>query len=150
MSILTLTNRERNRLEQLVQSTDDAHQLRRLTALLALDAGQGVSETARTQRVSRSTSSEWVHRFLEFRRAHLQAATTTRTAPGRSRELRDPVLQRVPEHVEMSLSQFRLRQTNWTTELLIEQLGRQSITACDSTIRRALHTAGYHWSGPDS
>ncbi len=148
MSILTLTNRERDRLEQLARSTDDADQLRRLNALLALDAGQGASAIARTQRVGRSTIYEWVHRFLENRRGDLQAATTTRTAPGRSRELRDQVLKRVPELVDLPPSQFGYRHTNWTTELLIEQLGREGIAASDSTVRRALHEAGYRWKRP--
>mgnify|MGYP000935949179 CR=1 FL=1 len=48
MSILTLTSRERDRLEHLARSTDDADQLRRVNALLALDAGQGASAIART------------------------------------------------------------------------------------------------------
>ena len=82
MPILTLTARERTELERLARTTQDADQLRRVNALLALDSGQGASHIARTQRVGRSTIYEWVHRFLEHRRGDLDAATTTRTAPG--------------------------------------------------------------------
>ena len=148
MSILTLTNRERERLEHLARSTDDADQLRRVDALLALDAGQGASAIARTQRVGRSTIYEWVHRFLDNRRGDLRAATTTRTAPGRSRELRDRLLERVPELIESKPADFGYRHTGWTTGLLLEQLGREGIAASDSTVRRALHEAGYRWKRP--
>ena len=48
MSILTLTSRERERLEHLARSTDDTDQHRRVNALLALDEGQGVSAIARS------------------------------------------------------------------------------------------------------
>jgi transposase len=150
MSILTLTSRERDYLEHLARATDDADQLRRVHVLLALDAGQGASAIARTLRVGRSTIYEWVHRFLEHRRRDLEAATTTRTAPGRSRELRDRVAARVGERMARLPTAFGYRHTNWTTELRIEQLGREGLAASDSTVRRALHEAGSRWKRPRS
>jgi transposase len=50
--------------------------------------------------------------------------------------------------VEHRPADFGYRHTSWTTELLIEQLGREGITASDSTVRRALHEAGYRWKRP--
>jgi transposase len=148
MSILALTTRERDRLDHLARSTDDADQLRRVNAPLALDAGQGASAIARAQRVGRSTIYEWVHRFLEHRRGDLEAATTTRTAPGRSRDPRDRVIGRVDELLGRSCGDFGYRHTSWTTELLVEQLRREGVEASDSTVRRALHEAGYRWKRP--
>jgi transposase len=148
MPILILAPRERGRLEHLARSTDDADQLRRVNALLALADGQGASAVARSQRVGRSTLYEWVDRFREHRKGDLQAAAPTRTAPGRSRELRDRLIERVPRLMERSPGEFGYRHTNWTTELLIEQLSREGIGASDSTVRRALHEAGYRWKRP--
>src|SRR5262245_35310630 len=148
MPILALTSRERAELERLARSTADADQLRRVNALLALDAGQGASHIARAQRVGRSTIYEWVHRFLEHRRVDLTAATTTRTAPGRSRELRDRAVGRVEELLGRPPGDFGYRPTDWTTDRLVDQLRREGIESSDSTVRRALHEAGYRWKRP--
>ncbi|HKB01907.1 MAG TPA: helix-turn-helix domain-containing protein [Gemmataceae bacterium] len=148
MPILSLTVRERTELEHLARTTADADQLRRINALLALDSGQGASQIARTQRVGRSTIYEWAHRFLEHRRSDLGAATTTRTAPGRSRELRDRVVGRVDELLVGPPAGLGYRHTNWTTDLLVEQLRREGVKASDTTVRRALHEAGYRWKRP--
>jgi transposase len=148
MPTLDLTPRERAGLERLARTTHDADQLRRANALLALADGEGASAVARSRRVGRSTLYEWVARFDEHRRRDLHAATTTRTAPGRSRELRDRVVARVGELMGQAPGDFGYRHTNWTTDLLIEQLRREGVEASDSTVRRALHEAGYRWKRP--
>jgi transposase len=148
MAILSPTPRERAELERLAHDTDDADQLRRVNALLALADGVGASAVARNQRVGRSTLYEWVHRFEEHRRADLDAATTTRTAPGRSRALRDRVAARLGELMGKPPGEFGYRHTSWTAELLIDRLGKEGIEASDSTVRRALHEAGYRWKRP--
>lgn len=148
MPTLTLTPRERAELERLARHTDDADQLRRVNALLALAGGMGASALARSQRVGRSTLYEWLARFEEHRRGDLHAATTTRTAPGRSRELRDRVAARVGELMEKAPADFGYRHTNWTAELLIDRLEKEEIEASDSTVRRALHESGYRWKRP--
>lgn len=148
MPTLALTPRQRAELERLARHTDDADQLRRVNALLALADGQGASAVARSQRVGRSTLYEWVARFVEHRRKDLHAATTTRTAPGRSRELRDRVVARVGELMAKAPGDFGYRHTNWTTGLLLDRLGKEQIEASDSTVRRALHESGYRWKRP--
>lgn len=148
MPDLKLTPRERTELERLARSTHDADQLRRVNALLAIADGQGASAVVRTQRVGRSTLYEWLARFDEYRRKDLHAATTTRSAPGRSRELRDRVVARLEALMEQSPSGLGYRHPNWTTELLIERLRREGLETSDSTVRRALHEAGYRWKRP--
>lgn len=148
MPTLTLPPRERAELERLARHTDDADQLRRVNALLALADGMGASAVARTQRVGRSTLYEWLARFEGHRRKDLHAATTTRTAPGRGRDLRDRVVARVGELMGKAPRDFGYRHTNWTTELLLDRLGKEEIQASDSTVRRALHEAGYRWKRP--
>jgi transposase len=68
MPTLTLTPRERTELERLARYTNDADQLRRVNALLAMADGMGASAIARGQRVGRSTLYEWLARFEEHRR----------------------------------------------------------------------------------
>jgi transposase len=148
MPTLTLTPRERAALERLARSTRDAAQLRRVTALLALADGQPASAVARAQRVGRSTLYEWVGRFEGYRRRDRHAATTNRAAPGRDRDLRERVRGRVAALLEQSPNGFGFRHTHWTTGLLIEQLRRGGIAASDSTVRRAVHEAGYRWKRP--
>jgi hypothetical protein len=117
MPTIRLTPRERAELERLARRTDDADQLRRVHALLALADGQGASAVVRSQRVGRSTLCEWVGRFAEHRRRDLHAATTIRTATGRSRGLRDRVAARVDELMAKAPGEFGHRHTNWTTGL---------------------------------
>jgi transposase len=148
MPTLRLTSGERAELERLARTTHDADQLRRVNALIARADGQGASAVARIQRVGRSTLYEWVARFDEHRRRDLHSATTTRTAPGRSRDLRDRAVERVAQLLERSPGGFGYRHTNWTTELLIEQLRREGVEVSDSTARRAIHEAGYRWKRP--
>jgi transposase len=148
MPTLTLTPRERAELERLARSTRDASQLRRVAALLALADGQPATTVARAQRVGRSTLYEWVGRFEGYRRRDLHAATTNRTAPGRAGDLRDQVRGRVAELLEQSPGGFGFRHSSWTTGLLIEQLRRDGVAASDSTVRRAVHEAGYRWKRP--
>jgi transposase len=148
MPTLDLTPRERAELERLARHTDDADRLRRVNALLALADGMGASAVARTRRVGRSTLYEWLARFDEHRRSDLHAATATRTAPGRSRALRDRVADRVGELMGKPPAEFGYRHTNWTTGLLIDRLGKERVGASDSTVRRALHEAGYRWKRP--
>lgn len=142
MPTLTLTPRERAELERLARRTDDADQLRRGNALLASAEGQGASAVARTQRVGRSALDEWLARLGGHRRKGRHAATTTRTAPGRSRERRDRVVARVGELMAKAPGDFGYRHTNWTTGLLLDRLGKEEIEASDSTVRRALHESG--------
>ena len=148
MPTLSLTPRERAELERLARHTDAADQLRRVNALLALADGMGASAVARSQRVGRSTLYEWVHRFEEHRRRDLHAATTTRTAPGRDRGLRDRVVARLGELMGKAPGEFGYRHTNWTADLLIDRLEKEGVEASDSTVRRALHEAGYRWKRP--
>jgi transposase len=148
MPALTLTPRERAALERLARSTRDAAQLRRVAALLALADGQPATAVARAQRIGRSTLYEWVGRFEGYRRRDLHSATSTRTAPGRDRGLRDRVRARVAELLEQAPGGLGFRHTRWTTGLLIEQLRREGIAASDSTVRRAVHEAGYRWKRP--
>jgi transposase len=148
MATLALTPRERTELERLARHTDDADQLRRVNALLALADGMGASAVSRSQRVGRSTLYEWVARFDEHRRTDLGAATTTRTAPGRSRELRDRVVARLGDLIGKAPGEFGYRHTTWTADLLIDRLEKEGIGASDSTVRRALHEAGYRWKRP--
>lgn len=148
MPTLSLTARERAALDRLARSTRDAAQPRRVTSLLALADGQPATAVARAQRVGRSTLYEWVGRFEGYRRRDLHAATTTRTAPGRGRDLRDRVQMRVAELLGQAPGGFGFRHTHWTTGLLIEQLRREGIAASDSTVRRAVHEAGYRWRRP--
>ncbi len=148
MPTLNLTARERAELERLARSTHDADQLRRVNALLGLADGQGASAVARSQRVGRSPLYEWVARFRGHRRNDLHAATTARTAPGRSRGLRPGVVPRVGELMGEAPGELGYRHTDWTTERLLDRLGEGGGEASGSTVRRAPHEAGYRWKRP--
>lgn len=146
MAILTLTPRERAELERLARTTHDAAQLRRANALLALADGQG-------PRPSPAPSGSVARRSTGGSPASTSTAAGTSMpprppAPGRSRELRDQVVARVGELMGRTPGDFGYRHTNWTTELLVEQLGREGTEASDSTVRRSLHEAGYRWKRP--
>ena len=107
--------------------------LRRVDVFLALRERQDASVGTRAEQVRRSTLYEWVQRFREHRQLDLHAATTNRTAFGRSHMSRDRLLERVPQFTDQRPPTFGFRHTDWTTELLIVQLAREGIQATDIT-----------------
>ena len=148
MATLPLTVRERADLERIARTTRDADQLRHAQALLALADGRRAAEVARSMRMGRSTLYEWVGRFVATRKAGLDAATRRRPIPGRGRGLRDRAAARVAELLGRPPGDFGYRHTVWTAALLAEQLRREGVQAGDSTVRRAVHQAGYRWKRP--
>lgn len=59
----TLSTQDRDKLRQRMQTTDDARECRRCTALLRLDEGYPVSAVARDFGVSRQTIHNWRDRL---------------------------------------------------------------------------------------
>ena len=143
---LHLTAKQRFRLRETRDSTDDADILRRTLALLQLDQGASVAAIAAQLGVTRQSIYNWLDRYLR---------TPTPQA------LRDPrghahvtawdedllavllsALQRPPGH-------WGYRDQEWTVPLLRQHLARwDGRRWSETTLRRQLHRSGYVWKRP--
>src|SRR5208337_1284974 len=67
MSRLQLTASQRRRLEHVLQTARGAGLFRRVLAILEVDSGRSIAETARLLRTSRVTIYHWIGRFQRTR-----------------------------------------------------------------------------------
>ena len=119
MHILTLTTRQRRRLERQLRSTADARVYRRTLALLEVGGGEPVAAVAARLRVTARVIYRWVETYT---RDHDPAALRDRDRAGRprrrtarGREVLGELLRRSPQEV----GGFA---TAWTVPLLHRQL----------------------------
>src|SRR5208283_3797361 len=67
MSRLQLTASQRRRLEHVLRTARGAGLFRRVLAILEVDSGRSIAETARLLRTSRVTVYHWIGRFQRTR-----------------------------------------------------------------------------------
>ena len=67
MSRLQLRASQRRRLEHVLRTARDAGLFRRVLAILEVDSGRSIAETARLLRTSRVTVYHWIGRFQRTR-----------------------------------------------------------------------------------
>ena len=143
MSIPKLGRAVRRRLQRVVKKSRDANHVRRANAILLLDEGYGVSETARLLQAARSTIYDWKKRFAQFGEAGLVPEPA-----GRPREtVTDAVCAHLLELIEKSPKRYGYLQSRWTTEMLAEQVRNTfRIAIHASTVRRWLPRLGVRWN----
>ena len=81
MAMLSLTDRQRGELEELVSHTPLAKERCRAQALLWIAEGTDVAEVAELLQVSRQTIYNWLSRFQERAQLDLRAAPPRRPSP---------------------------------------------------------------------
>ena len=141
-SVLRLKRRQRKRLIRMVQRGRDAGQVRRAQAMLFLDEGLSVAETARRVKAARSTMYRWIHWFESGGESALRWEH-----PGRaSWTVTDAVAGLIEQVVmEEPSTQGYLRST-WTSEMLARVVHRTlGVQIHASTVRRLLPRLGFGW-----
>jgi len=141
-SVLRLKCKQRKRLIRMVRRGRTASQGRRAQAMLYLDEGLSVAETARRLKAARSTVYRWMHWFeLGGEQALCWAH------PGRSPWTVTDAVVGLIERVVMEEPSTRgyLRST-WTSEMLARVVHQAlGVEMHSSTVRRLLPRLGFGW-----
>ena len=146
MSRLQLTASQRRRLEHVLRTARGAGLFRRVLAMLEVDSGRSIAETARLLRTSRVTIYHWIGRFQRTR----EPTSLVDHRGGNRPSVWDEELQNV---LRASMGHrpepFGYQVVEWTVPLLGEHLARWcGVRPSASSIRRQLHALGYVWKRP--
>jgi transposase len=138
-----LTPSQRRQVSARLRATDDASFGRRLMAILALDAGEPVSEVAERLGVTRQSVYNWVRTFEVAGDA---TALEDRYGGGRPSAWTEALEALLRAALRQRPDQLGYPGPNWTVRLLQEYLERDSgRRLSDDTIRRRLRRLDYVW-----
>jgi transposase len=144
----SLNARERSALEALVSDSKDVRQLKRAQALLAVAAGEAVTDVAWRLQVARNTIYNWMGR-VQDRVGALAERLLDADRSGRPDALKQSLLAALPPLLAQRPTDDGYRYAEWTTPLLQAHLrDALSIEASISTMAHALHELGYRWKRP--
>lgn len=141
-SVLRLNRWERKRLIRIVQSARDAGHVRRAQAVLSLDEGLSVAETARRLKAARSTVYRWVQWFESGGEDALRWSH-----PGREPWTVDEALMELISRLVMEYpSAWGFLRSTWSSEMLARTARKElGATVHASTVRRLLPRLGFGW-----
>ena len=150
MSVLIkLTGKQRSELEHLLTRHADSRLYQRALALLLLDDGQSVEETAIALHVSRQSIYNWAWRFQqrnEFPVVERLADAQRGGRPITVKGIIDPLIDAV---LDFDPRDFGYNSTVWTAQLLRTYLRQQhQHVASLRSIGYALVRLGINWKHP--
>jgi transposase len=149
MALLSLSDRQRGELEELVSHTPLAKERCRAQALLWIAAGADVGEVAELPQVTRQTIYNWLSRFQERAKLDLRARLLDAPRLGRPRAASGTSDERVAAVIDGDPRQFGYHATVWTAPLLSRYLhDRHGIDVSDRTVGRAIDRLGISWKRP--
>jgi transposase len=149
MALLTLSDRQRGELDDIVSHTPWAKERCRAQALLWIADGFDVAEVAELLQVSRQTVYNWLSRFQE--RVELDLRARLRDAPrlGRPRAASGTIDELIAAVIDDDPRDFGYHATVWTAPLLSRYLrDHHAIEVSDRTVSRALDRLGLRWKRP--
>ncbi len=142
-SINKIARPVRRRLKKIHQKHPNGNYRRRANAIILLNKGYNVSETAQLVNASRSSIRDWRARY----ETHGEVGLVPEE-PGRPAEtVNDKVCTILLELIQKNPGDFDYLRSRWTSEMLAEQIfeqGGQRIHS--STVRRLLPTLGVVWN----
>ena len=149
MALLSLRDRQRGELEELLSHTPLAKERCRAQALLWLAEGADVAEVAELLQVSRQTIYNWLSRFQERAGLDLRARLLDAPRPGRPRAASGIIDELVAAVIDGDPRQLGYHATVWTAPLLCRYLrDHHGIEVSDRTVRRAIDRLGIRWKRP--
>lgn len=149
MTILHLASRAYRTLQEVIQSSSNARQVRRAQALVSLHEGESVQTVARRLRLSRQTIYDIVRRYEM--RTHLPVVERIcdQVHPGRPGIQRQQTQQIVQRLLQQAPAQYGYRTPVWTVPMLRHQVEQQlHHPVSPDTVRRALHQLRYRYKRP--
>jgi transposase len=139
-----LTPAQRGALEKRLAQTRDAGLFRRLLALLQVDQGQSIAQTARLVRVNRRSVHRWMQRFAS---GHGLSALQDHRGQGQPPHWSGELADWVAAALAQLPADWGYPANSWTVPLLQAFLAvyrpEQPVSA--STLRRHLKASGYVW-----
>jgi len=149
MAMLSLTDRQRGELQELVCHTPLAKERCRAQALLWIAEGADVAEVAELLQVSRQTIYNWPSRFQERAQLDLRARLLDAPRLGRPRAANGTIDERVAAVIDDDPRNFGYHATVWTAPLLSRYLhDHHGIEVSDRTVGRAIDRLGIVWKRP--
>jgi transposase len=141
-----VTSRQRQRLQAALKSARYAAVVKRLVALLELDRGASVADTAVRLGVTRQTLYNWTRRFGADGDL---GALHDRPRVGRAPKLSMPVRRLLVWLLGQPPDAFGYPSTGWTAPLLRRVLATHlGVNVSARTVRRALHQMLHTWKRP--
>src|SRR5215210_6541074 len=133
---------QRRALERELHGTLDAALLRRVLALLEVDAGSGVAEAARQLQVDRRTVYRWLECFAMNGRIE---SLSRKPRPGRPMQWDEELEALLASALAQRPADFGYVATAWSVPLLQQVLSALGQELSATTLRRRLHELGYVW-----
>jgi transposase len=141
-----LTAKQRFRLRQTRDATDDADILRRSLALLQLDQGISVAAVAAQLGVTRQSIYNWLDRYL---RTPTSQALRDHRGHSHVTAWDEDLLAVLLSALQQPPVHWGYRDQDWTVPLLRQHLARwDGRRWSETTLRRQLHRSGYVWKRP--
>lgn len=137
---------KRRRMRNQLQHARDAHQYRRLLAVLECDRGKSVNDVAELLCVSRQSVYNWIARAADRNDVAALSDAPRSGRPVKAGHVFDTLL---PILLMLSPERFGYPATYWTTPLLKNHLWQNTgVEYSASTIRRGLKRLDYVWKRP--
>jgi transposase len=149
MARVSLTDAQRQELQQLARRGRDARMVRRAQGLLWLDQGEHPVAIAHGLGVTREAVYSWARRLQ--REASRSVAQSLRDRPrwGRPKSQRQAIQEMVEQVMDIPPSQYGYQAEGWTAALLRYHLqATRGIEVGENTVRRCLQGLGYRWKRP--
>src|SRR3954470_17150276 len=149
MALLTLSDRQRGELEDIVSHTPWAKERCRAQALLGIADGSAVGDVADLLHVSRQTVYNRLSRFQGRAELDLRARLLDAPRLGRPRTASGTIEELVAAVIDDDPRDFGYHATVWTAPLLSRYLrDHHAIEVSDRTISRAIDRLGISWKRP--
>jgi transposase len=149
MTIIRLSGRASQKLEQIARSGSGGREVRRAQALLWLHQGESVTAVAQRLGLSRRAIYKMVQRYQSRLEEPVELRVGDRPHPGRPPTKRDQAQAVIAEWLTQPPQRYGYRALVWTTPMLrhqVEQRLPQPISQW--TIRRALRLLNYRYKRP--
>ena len=141
-----LRQRDRIRLQTLLQSARTPVEHQRIRAVLLIAEGYSVAEAAETVGLSRPCVHRWLGWYLEHRRECTFRDAERSGRPAIELPLTDLEL---IELIKQSPINYGYMSTEWTVALLLQYLHQQyHLDIGDDALRERLHQIGLRWKRP--
>jgi transposase len=149
MTRFTLGPEQRAELELLVSSSRVANERCRALALLWLDEGESVEQTAELLHVSRQTIYNWINRIPDRSGSRVGDRLTDAPRSGRPRAGRGGIDSLIAEVIDRDPRKLGYRSTIWTAALLEQYLmDNHGIEVSRKTISRTMERLDMCWKRP--
>jgi transposase len=149
MARVSLSDAQRQELQQLARRGRDARMVRRAQGLLWLDQGEHPVAIAHRLGVTREAVYSWARRLK--REASRPVAQSLRDRPrsGRPKSKGQAMKEMVQQVLDTPPSQYGYQAEGWTAALLRSHLQTtRGIEVGENTVRRCLQGMGYRWKRP--